>query len=248
MKKYKTGFMALLLLGLSTGAVFADEPVIFANVAAPATVPGAEIDEILQISPISDTQKKEIDNFINQALIDAAHKQQAQFSAEKNSESVSSSPNESEMITYAKSLLGVPYVYGGSSAEGFDCSGFVKYVFDKFNIQIPRTTFDQMKLGKRVDLGNITQNDLIFFDTRSAQTISKKEAKPDKAFIFEDIVIDENDTIDSKKEKPVVATHVGIYIGNGKFIHASSYNRKIVIEDLNSAYFKGRIVDIKRLV
>jgi len=64
---------------------------------------------------------------------------------------------------------------------------------------------------------------------------------------FEDIVINESDVSGSGlKLKPTEPTHVGIYIGEGKFIHASSSKKKIVIEDIKGPYFKDRIVDIRR--
>ena len=71
----------------------------------------------------------------------------------------------------------------------------------------------------------------------------------DKTLAFEDIIINESDVSKSDlKLKPTEPTHVGIYIGEGKFIHASSSKKKIVIEDIKGPYFKDRIVDIKRYI
>ena len=73
----------------------------------------------------------------------------------------------SDMTNYAKTLLGVPYVWGGTSSSGFDCSGFVQKVYNKFDINLKRTTYDQITQGTSVKLENIKENDLVFFDTRA---------------------------------------------------------------------------------
>ncbi len=63
----------------------------------------------------------------------------------------------------AMQYLGVPYVYGGSSPSGFDCSGFVSYVFAQAGIHLPRTADDQYLVGQPVSLGNLRTGDLVFF-------------------------------------------------------------------------------------
>jgi len=80
----------------------------------------------------------------------------------------------SDMTNYAKTLLGVPYVWGGTSSSGFDCSGFVQKVYNKFDINLKRTTYDQITQGTSVKLENIKENDLVFFDTRAAYNLAKK--------------------------------------------------------------------------
>lgn len=104
----------------------------------------------------------------------------------------------SEVVSYAKKFLGVPYVYGGASPSGFDCSGFTMYVFDHFGISMRHGAQAQAKLGAPVKanknsksslLNNLRAGDLVFFlDYETMDEIG----------------------------------HCGIYIGNGKFIHASS--------------------------
>lgn len=69
------------------------------------------------------------------------------------------------IVSYAKNFLGVKYVYGGMSPEGFDCSGFVKYVFDHFNINIDRVSTDQATQGVEVNRADLRPGDLVFFDT-----------------------------------------------------------------------------------
>lgn len=106
----------------------------------------------------------------------------------------------------AKKHLGQKYVWGGNGNRGYDCSGFTKEVFEKKGINIPRRSWKQAKVGKRISKKNLKKGDLIFFN--------------------------------SKKQKRI--NHVGIYLGNGKFIHASRFHRKIVISRLKEykRYFK----------
>ena len=72
---------------------------------------------------------------------------------------------QQKLIQYAKKYLGVKYVYGGASPKGFDCSGFVKYVYEHFSINLERTAEDQSKHGIRVKRENLQIGDLVFFDT-----------------------------------------------------------------------------------
>lgn len=71
----------------------------------------------------------------------------------------------SEIVSYAKNFLGVKYVYGGMSPTGFDCSGFVKYVYDHFNINIARVSTEQATQGVAVSRADLKPGDLVFFDT-----------------------------------------------------------------------------------
>ncbi|WP_163239091.1 C40 family peptidase [Clostridium sporogenes] len=71
--------------------------------------------------------------------------------------------SENEIVQYAKKFLGVPYVWGGTTPNGFDCSGFVQYVYAHFGKQLPRTTYTQVKCGTAVSLNNLRPGDLVFF-------------------------------------------------------------------------------------
>ncbi len=109
----------------------------------------------------------------------------------------------SDIVAYAKDFIGVPYVHGGTSPKGFDCSGFTQYVMGHFGGALPRTTAGQYGSGVRVDKSELQQGDLVFF-------------KP---------------TADSSR-----ISHVGIYIGGGKFIHSPQPGESVEISDLSSSY------------
>lgn len=119
----------------------------------------------------------------------------------------------SSIIATAKNYMGVPYVFGGDSPEeGFDCSGFLEYVFARNGIQIPRTADEQYRLGKLVKQSQLVAGDLVFFTTYEPG-----------------------------------ASHCGIYLGNDKFIHASS-SKGIRIDDLNDSYWASRYYGGKHIV
>ncbi|UZQ86109.1 C40 family peptidase [Thermoclostridium stercorarium] len=117
-----------------------------------------------------------------------------------------------KIIEYAKQFLGVKYVYGGSSPNGFDCSGFTQYVFKKFNIKLPRTSYEYSGVGTKVSRENIKPGDILLFDVNGSNRIG----------------------------------HVGIYIGNDKFIHASSGKGKVVITTLSK--YGERLIGIRRVI
>jgi peptidoglycan endopeptidase LytE len=123
-----------------------------------------------------------------------------------------SSPDEQQLLVKAATgFLGAPYRLGGFSMKGLDCSGLVKKIYQTFNIDLPRTAFEQSHVGLRVARSKLTEGDLLFFNTR-------------RAF-----------------------GHVGIYIGNNQFVHASSRNRGVRIDDLNTPYYNKRFVRANRL-
>lgn len=66
-----------------------------------------------------------------------------------------------DLISYAEQFLGVPYVYGGTTPEGFDCSGLVRYVYRKFGVELPRVSQDQARAGSAVSEKDLSPGDLI---------------------------------------------------------------------------------------
>lgn len=123
----------------------------------------------------------------------------AQSNAKSSSTQTSSSTTKGqEVVEYAKQFLGVPYVYGGASKSGFDCSGFTMYVYKKFGISMRHGAQAQAKLGTAVKV-----------DKKSATSLKQNLQPGDLVFFLDYETMDE-------------IGHCGIYIGDGKFIHASS--------------------------
>ena len=115
------------------------------------------------------------------------------------------------LVKVAMGFLGTPYRLGGCSVKGIDCSGFVKKTYQFFNIDLPRTVFQQSRVGLRVERNELAAGDLLFFNTR---------------------------------RRP---GHVGIYIGNNEFVHASSCKRGVHVDNLNNPYFDKRFFRAVRL-
>lgn len=70
-----------------------------------------------------------------------------------------------DIVTHAKEQLGVPYRFGGTTPSGFDCSGFIGYVYKKVGIELPRTASGQFGAGKSVSKSDLQVGDLVFFET-----------------------------------------------------------------------------------
>jgi cell wall-associated NlpC family hydrolase len=109
---------------------------------------------------------------------------------EGSADSISPETTEA-IIAQAEKLLGVPYLWGGMSAKGVDCSGMVRIAHIMNGILLPRNASQQVKCGERVDLKDLERGDLVFFGTPATD------------------------------EKPMKITHVGIYLGGNKIIHSS---------------------------
>jgi cell wall-associated NlpC family hydrolase len=78
--------------------------------------------------------------------------------------------NADKVIDFAKTFLGVPYVYGGASPAGFDCSGFIQYVFKEFGYSLARTAGDQSLFGFDVTLSELQPGDLMYFKGRNVNS------------------------------------------------------------------------------
>lgn len=87
-----------------------------------------------------------------------------QISIEGKSPRVISEVTGRQLVDFAQTLLGIPYKYASSNPfEGFDCSGFLTYVFNHFNINVPRSSVDFTNMGKEVNVGTAKEGDLILF-------------------------------------------------------------------------------------
>lgn len=119
-----------------------------------------------------------------------------------------------EVLIQALSLTGIQYKYGGKSPEtGFDCSGFVRYVFSQATkITLPPTARAISQMGKTVKKDELQPGDLVFFNTLKT------------AF-----------------------SHVGIYMGDNKFIHSPSSGGGVRVENMDSAYWTKRFNGAQRI-
>ncbi|MFA6308555.1 MAG: SH3 domain-containing C40 family peptidase [Clostridia bacterium] len=122
------------------------------------------------------------------------------------------SDRRDSVVAYAKKYLGCDYSWGGTSPSGFDCSGFVQYVFKHFGINLNRTAEDQSHQGTYVSKSNLLPGDMIFFGHTSS--------------------------ID----------HAAIYIGNNKFIHASTYGKGVIISSLSESTYVAKYRTARRVL
>ncbi len=108
-----------------------------------------------------DAQEKSLE-IANQATLKAVASaaSNVQQSASRGGSSIASSD---AVVAYASNFLGVPYVWGGTSPSGFDCSGLVQYVYAHFGIDLPRTSQEQQTVGTSVSRDELQPGDLVFF-------------------------------------------------------------------------------------
>ena len=128
------------------------------------------------------------------------------------------SEKSNAIIEYAKKFMGVPYVWGGMSPSGFDCSGFINYVFKGFGFGLTRTSYGLAELGKTVRLSELRPGDLMFFKARNLNSTRVGHVA---------LVVD---------------TSVGII----QFIHAARTGIRIDTFN-NSSYYVPRYIKSKRM-
>lgn len=131
-------------------------------------------DSLWKISKLHGTSVEQIQrlNSLSSPLIFPGQKLIIAKDTKGNRESVVSrgTGRIESIIEYAKSFNGVPYLYGGQSPKGFDCSGYILYVFKNFGIDLPRTAADQFYRGGRVDAGVARPGDIVAFGSDKAIT------------------------------------------------------------------------------
>jgi cell wall-associated NlpC family hydrolase len=120
----------------------------------------------------------------------------------------------SDLVATTLGFLGVPYRRGGATLEtGFDCSGFVKSMFEQgLGLVLPRSAAQQAAATEKIESSELQPGDLVFFNTMR-RTFS----------------------------------HVGIYVGNGKFIHSPKPGGEVRIEDMQTSYWARRFDGARRV-
>lgn len=119
----------------------------------------------------------------------------------------------SRLNEYKYEWKGTRYQLGGNSKKGIDCSGFVQVTFrDLFGIDLPRTTNDQAREGKKITKKELRTGDLVFFKTGRGPN----------------------------------GKHVGVYVKNGQFLHASTKGG-VIYSDINSPYWSKTFWQARRL-
>jgi cell wall-associated NlpC family hydrolase len=121
----------------------------------------------------------------------------------------------SDMAVTALGFLGVPYKRGGNNAEtGFDCSGFVKAMYEQtLGLILPRKAVQQAAVTQIIDKSDLQPGDLVFFNTMR------------HAF-----------------------SHVGIYLGDGKFIHSPKPGAEVRVENMGQSYWRRRFDGARRVL
>lgn len=121
----------------------------------------------------------------------------------------------SDLVVTAMGFLGVPYKRGGNTAEtGFDCSGFVRAMYEKtIGLVLPRRANEQAAATQAIEKKDLRPGDLVFFNTMK------------RAF-----------------------SHVGIYVGEGKFIHSPKPGAQVRVEDMGQNYWHRRFDGARRVL
>ena len=120
----------------------------------------------------------------------------------------------SDLVVTAMGFLGVPYRRGGNTDAGFDCSGFVRAMYQRtMGLLLPRQANEQAAATQAIDKQELQPGDLVFFNTMK------------RAF-----------------------SHVGIYVGDGKFIHSPKPGAQVRVEDMGQAYWKHRFDGARRVL
>jgi hypothetical protein len=113
------------------------------------------------------------------------------------------------IVDTAESFVGLPYRWGGSSAEeGFDCSGLTLAVYQLNGLNLPRTSRDQFQAGTVVPREDLARGDLVFFAISAGRKVS----------------------------------HVGIYVGDGRFVHSPGSGKVVRVDSLSDSYYDARFM------
>ena len=124
---------------------------------------------------------------------------------------VAADPVRAQIVFTAMQMVGVPYQWGGSTPEGFDCSGLVQYAYSNAGLRLPRTAAAQLDASAPLTLENAQAGDLLFFRDGGH------------------------------------TSHVAIYLGQGRFVHAPSTGGQVSLDSFGNAYWRMRFARAGRV-
>jgi cell wall-associated NlpC family hydrolase len=117
-----------------------------------------------------------------------------------------------DLADFAVSYVGSRYAWGGMSPAGFDCTGFVKFIYSQFGVDLPHNEAGQLASGPQVDAGELAPGDVLVFANTYRRGLS----------------------------------HVGIYLGEGRFVHAVDEAHGVMVSNLWDGYWSPRLVGATR--
>lgn len=139
-----------------------------------------------------------------------------------------------EVVTLSQKLVGVPYKYGASvvydAPKTFDCSSFIAYLFAQAGVAVPRMAVDQYAFGEKIKESELKAGDVVFSNTGQGK------------IYYETVEFIKGTKV------PEGVDHCGLYLGNGKVIHATRYVGEVVVEDLSKSEQFKNIVGCGRMV
>jgi len=144
--------------------------------------------------------------------VPASSKHQSSRGSEPTKVASAVSERHDNVVRTALAYRGARYVRGGTGRSGFDCSGFTRYVYAKYGINLPHSSRAQVNHGVPVSRSQLKPGDLLFFQTRGSRI-----------------------------------SHVGIYIGDGKFVHASTPRGGVRVDSLSNSYYAKRFRAARRI-
>lgn len=121
-------------------------------------------------------------------------------------------PLRTQVVFTAMQMVGVPYLWGGSTPAGFDCSGLVQYAYSNAGLRLPRTAAEQLTASAPLSLEDAVAGDLLFFGDRSR------------------------------------TSHVAIYLGEGRFVHAPNGGSSVSLDDLQTSYWRTHFSGAGRII
>ena len=121
-------------------------------------------------------------------------------------------PLRTQVVFTAMQMVGVPYLWGGSTPAGFDCSGLVQYAYSNVGLKLPRTAAEQLAASTPLTLEEAVAGDLLFFRDRSR------------------------------------TSHVAIYLGEGRFVHAPNGGSHVSLDDFSTPYWRTHFAGAGRII